>query len=176
MNTNLTNPTARQPHTLQTGHPNPTTLHRAAEIAAAVDAVYEHPTAYRDPTPLPAVGINPPVPQPGRPPMSSKATDDSVRMISAGFLTLCAGGAVSGILHFSGHADPAVIGMMAAVPAGIAVPVLALSHLVKRAKQAAEALPAEQHHPYNGPVTQHHRTTNTTTRGVWATTRNELPH
>lgn len=139
-----------------------TTDARAQQLITAVNEALKTPTAYRDDSPLPIVGDTPPVAQPGRPPMSQKATDDSVRMISAGFLTLCAGGAVSGVLHFSGQADPTVIAMMAAAPVGIAVPILALSRLVKRAKSAAP----DVHHHYNGHVDQ--RTVNATSRGVWA--------
>lgn len=137
-----------------------TTDARAQQIIDAVNEAMKTPTAYRDDTPVPAIGDTPPVDQPGRPPMSQKATDDSVRMISAGFLTLCAGGAVSGVLYFSGQADPTVIGLMAATPVGIAVPILALSRLVKRAKAPVV------HHHYNGHVDQ--RTVNATARGVWA--------
>ncbi|MFD4377688.1 hypothetical protein ACFWPY_39850 [Streptomyces sp. NPDC058527] len=138
-----------------------TTNDRAQKLIDAVNDALQAPTSYRDDTPVPAYGATPPVPQPGRPPMSSKATDDSARMISAGFLTLCAGGAVSGVLYFSGQADPTVIGMMAAAPVGLAVPVFALSRLVKRAKPAPDV-----HHHYSGPVDQ--RTVNTDARGVWA--------
>jgi hypothetical protein len=102
--------------------------------------------------------------------MSEKATDDSVRMISAGFLTLCAGGAVSGVLYFSGQADPTVIAIMAAVPAGVAVPILALSRLVKRVKEAA---PDVHNHHYQGPVYQDQRNVHSSTRGVWAKTNNQ---
>lgn len=141
-----------------------------AVIKAAVRDTLRQ-TRFRDDTPVPAIGSALPVPQPGRPPMSSKATDDSVRMISAGFLALCTGGAVSGVLYFSGQADPVVIGMMAAVPAGIAVPILALSRLVKRAKETAPVI----HNHYNADVHQDYSQVNTNTRGVWAHTRNQLP-
>lgn len=133
----------------------------ARHLIDAVNEALEAPTAYRDDTPLPTVGATPPVPQPGRPPMSQKATDDSVRMISAGFLTLCAGGAVSGVLYFSGQADPTVIALMGAAPVGLSVPIFALSRLVKRAKPAGDV-----HNHYNGNVDQ--RVLNTDARGVWA--------
>lgn len=132
-------------------------------------------TAWRDNTPIPQYGPNPPVPQPGRPPMSQRATDASALMLSGSLLTVAAGGAATGILWASGNADPTVIAFIAATPVGLAVPILALSRLIKRAKQAAEALPAEHHHHYNAMVVQDHRTTTTHTRGVWATTRNQLP-
>ena len=152
------------------GRPAGGSLTDAVIEAAVRDTIRQ--TSFRDDTPVPAIGSALPVPQPGRAPMSQKATDDSVRMISAGFLTLCAGGAVSGVLYFSGQADPVVIGMMAAVPAGVAVPILALSRLMKRVKQAA---PDVHHHHYNGDVVQDHRQTTTHTRGVIAHTRNQLP-
>lgn len=176
----LPEPPARQPHATTAGQPTPDDAARAfltqiEEALAAAQPDQPTPTAFRDPRPVPAYGPTPPVPQPGRPPMSSKATDDSVRMISAGFLTLCAGGATAAVLHFSSEADPTVIGLMAAVPAGIAIPILALSSLAKRAKQAAEAAPPVIHQHYSGTVHQDARTVNSSSRGVWATTRNQLP-
>ncbi|GGU62630.1 hypothetical protein [Streptomyces lavendofoliae] len=171
---------ARQPHAPKAGHPtiNPAALEFLHDVEEALAAATPEPpkaTSFRDDTPLPATGPTPPVPQPGRPPMSSKATDDSVRMISAGFLTLCAGGAASGVLHFSSHADPTTLALIAAAPIGIAVPILALTRLLRGAKEAAAALPAEHHHHYTGTVIQDQRSINTQTRGVWASTRNQLP-
>lgn len=175
----LPEPPAQPPHPTQAGQPttHDDTLHRAAQIAAAVDAVYAQPTHYRNDTlpSTPTTGTTPPVPQPGRPPMSQKATDDSVRMLTAGWLTLCTGAAASAVLHFSAQADPTVVGLVAAVPAGLAIPVLALSHLAKRVKETVEAAPAEHHHHYNAPVHQDARTINATNRGLWATTNNQLP-
>lgn len=163
-------PDAQQSTAQAGGQPARGSLTDAVIEAAVRDTIRQ--TRFRDDTPVPAIGTAPPVAQPGRPPMSQKATDDSVRMISAGFLTLCAGGAVSGVLYFSGQADPVVIGMMGAVPVGVAVPIFALSRLVKRAKQA---MPDVHNHHYNGDVVQDYSTVNTTTRGVWAHTRNQLP-
>jgi len=163
-------PEPQQPTAEAAGRPSGGSLTDAVIEAAVRDTIRQ--TSFRDDTPVPAIGDALPVPQPGRPPMSQKATDDSVRMISAGFLTLCAGGAVSGVLYFSGQADPVVIGMMGAVPVGLAVPIFALSRLVKRAKQTA---PDVHHHHYNGDGHQDYRQTTTNTRGVIAHTRNQLP-
>lgn len=163
-------PDPTQPTAAPAGQAPAPSLTDSVIEAAVRDAIRQ--THYRDDSPLPAVGNALPVPQPGRPPMSQKATDDSVRMLSAGFLTLCAGGAVSGVLYVSGQADPTVIAMMGAVPVGLAVPIFALSRLVKRAKGA---LPDTHHHHYTGTVVQDHRQVNTTTRGMWASTRNQLP-
>lgn len=121
-------------------------------LIAAVDEVAA-PTRYDNPE-LPAwkdgsrIGATPAVPQEGRAPMSSKATDDSVRMIAGGFLTLCAGAALSAVLYFSHGADETVvITLCAAPPAAF----LSLGALVKKAKQLA---PAEVHNHYEGPVDQ----------------------
>lgn len=133
------------------------------------------PTSFRDPTPVPTVGTTPPVPQPGRPPMSQKAVDASTMMLSAGVASLPIGAATTGILWASGHANPAVVACICAAPAALAVPILALSRLAKRAREAAEAAPPVHHHHYEGTVIQDHRTVNTQTRGIWASTRNQLP-
>lgn len=125
------------------------------------------PTSYRDTTPVPAIGTAPPHPQPGRPPMSQRATDASALMLSAGVASLPIGGMTSLVLYTLGHVDPTSLAIAAAAPATLAVPVLALSQLVKRAKRTPDV-----HHHYAGPVDQ--RTVNSTNRGVWAKTRTEL--
>ena len=117
--------------------------------AAVRDAIRQ--TSFRDDTPLPVVGDTPPVPQPGRPPMSQKATDASALMLSASVLTVAVGGSASLVLWASGLADPTVCAIVFGAPAGL---VLALGRLVKR---AGEAVPAEHHHHYNGPVHQDQR-------------------
>ncbi|MFC8008700.1 hypothetical protein [Streptomyces cinereoruber] len=155
--------------------PSPPNLDdQAAQLIAAVNNAMTTPTHYRDHTPLPTTGTTPPVTQPGRPPMSQRATDTSALLLSGSVLTLAAGGAISGILWASGHADPTTIALIAAAPISIAVPILALSRLMARAKDAAAALPTEQHHHYNAPVTQDQRTINTRTSGMWASTRNQM--
>lgn len=130
----------------------------AAESARLIE------TAYRDDTPVPAVGTAPPVPQPGRPPMSQQATDVSALMLSGSVLTATLGGSATAILWASGHADPAVVATVFGAPAFLA---LAIARLLKRAK---DAVPADVHHHYNGTV--HQQTTHSSTRGVWARTDN----
>jgi hypothetical protein len=121
------------------------------------------PTSYRDETPAPTIGTTPAVPQPGRPPMSQRATDASALMLSAGIASVPIGGMTALVIYALGHADPVSLGIGACAPAALAVPILALSQLVKRTKQAA---PDTHHHHYNAPVDQ--RTVNATARGVWA--------
>ncbi|WUS20741.1 hypothetical protein OG693_39525 (plasmid) [Streptomyces sp. NBC_01259] len=129
-------------------------------------------TTYRDDTPLPAVGTTPPVAQPGRPPMSQKATDASALMLAGGATTVMVGGTASLVMLASGYADPAVCAIVFGAPA---VMVLALSRLVGKAKAVVEAAPTPTHHHYNGNVTVDQRSLNTQTRGFIANTRNELP-
>jgi hypothetical protein len=171
-------PNPQQPQATTAGQPAIAPAARAflTEVEEALAAAHT-PTAtsFRDPTPVPAIGTAPPVPQPGRPAMSQSAVNASTLMLSAGVASLPVGAATALVLWASGHANPEVIAWACAVPVSVAVPVLALSRLVKRAKDAVAAAPAEQHHHYNGPVTQDHRTYTSETRGVWASTRNQLP-
>jgi hypothetical protein len=169
----LPEPEARQPHATQAGQPTPDTLHQAAEIAAAVDAVYAQPTFYRDHTPVPAIGTAPPVAQEGRPPMSQWATDASAMMLSAGVASVPIGGMTSLVLYTLGHVDPTTLAIAAAAPATIALPILALCRLAGKAKQVVEAAPPVINQHFHGDVDQ--RTVNSTTRGLIASTRNQLP-
>lgn len=123
-------------------------------------------TSYRDDTPLPQHGPTPPVPQPGRPPMSQSATDASALMLSGSVLTLAIGGTTTAVLWASGYADPAVIALIAGAPTAL---VLALGRLLRGAKTAQP----EQHHHYAGPVYQDQRNVHSHTRGVWAKTTNQ---
>ncbi|MFG2677037.1 hypothetical protein [Streptomyces sp. NPDC048445] len=156
--------------TTQAGQPTDTArdLINAVEEALAARQI----TAYRDPTPLPITGTTPPVAQPGRPPMSQKATDMSGLMLASGATTVMVGGTASLVMLASGYADPVVCAIVVGAPA---VLVLALSRLVGKAKAVVAAAPATNHHHYNGNVTVDQRSLNTTTRGVIANTRNELP-
>lgn len=169
-----TNPKNRNPRPVNPTSPQPTSSDRdqAQRLIEAVNEALTVPTSYRDDTPVPAYGPTPPVPQPGRPPMSQKATDTSALMLSGSVLTLATGAAATGILWASGHADPTVVACICAAPPAL---LLALSRVVKRFKETVEAAPPVIHQHYTGPVHQDHRTTSTTTRGVWAKTNNQLP-
>lgn len=140
----------------------------AAAIEEALTQTEEPPTAFRDETDPPRFGPAPPVPQPGRPPMSQKAVDDSVRMLCGSALTLAVGGAGTGLLWASGHANPYVVAAICAGPPALA---LAFSRVVRRFREAVAAAPAEQHHHYTGTVHQDLRTSHTS--GVWARTNNQ---
>ncbi|MFJ4473244.1 hypothetical protein ACIP2X_37920 [Streptomyces sp. NPDC089424] len=159
-------PDPKQPHATTAGQPTEADRDQARRWLAALDEI---PTSFHDPTPVPAIGTAPPVAQPGRPPMSQRATDASALMLSAGIASLPLGAAVTGILWASGNADPVIVGMICGAPAAL---VLALSRLVGKAKQAA---PDTHHHHYNGNVRQTYNTQTTHQRSVWASTRNQLP-
>jgi hypothetical protein len=135
------------------------------QLIAAVD---EAMTAYRDQTPVPEYGSMPPVPQPGRPPMSQRAVDVSTMMLSAGAATIPPGAVVIGVMLASGHANPTVIAWICSAPAALAVPILAIARVLRRVKDAA---PDVHNHHYAGPVHQQH--THNTTRGVWAKNINQ---
>jgi hypothetical protein len=148
---------------------------RAAALIQAVEDACRPaaivPTSYRDTSPVPAVGTAAPVAQPGRPPMSQRATDASVLMLTAGAASVPVGGSVSLVLWTLGHIDPVVLAVAGAAPVAL---LTALARVIGRAKAAAEAAPATHHHHYAGPVNQDHSrittTTTTTTRGVIAHT------
>jgi acetylornithine deacetylase/succinyl-diaminopimelate desuccinylase-like protein len=138
------------------------------EQEAAVEArriITDFATSYRDQTPVPRYGDAPPVPQPGRPPMSSKAVDDTARMLGASVLIAVSGGSTTAVLWASGYANPTVVALVFGAPTALA---LALGRVMKRVK---EATPDVHHHHYTGHVDQ--RTVHTKTTGVWARTNNQ---
>ncbi|WP_399554138.1 hypothetical protein OG582_40785 (plasmid) [Streptomyces anulatus] len=164
------------------GQPTPADRTEVRKLAHAVDAALLEEMAktyHRDDTPLPLVGPTPPVEQPGRSSMSSKAVDRNVTILTSSFLTAALGGSATAILWASGHANPTVIawicGGIVAVPVALTLPVLALKGLMKSAKDVAQAAPAPVHHHYNGNVTVDQRAINATNRGLIANTRNQLP-
>ncbi|MFK0203424.1 hypothetical protein [Streptomyces lavendulae] len=149
----------------------------AAEARRLIEDAYRPtlpvPTAYRDTSPVPTIGPTPPVAQPGRPPMSQKATDTSATMLAAGIASIPIGGSLSLVLYTVGHVDPVVVGIVCAAPVLL---LSTLSKVIKSAKGALEAAPADHHHHYNGPVIQDHRniTATSTTRGLVARTNNDI--
>lgn len=149
------------------GQPTPADTQAQHLIAAVNEALAEKPTAYRDDTPLPAVGAALPVPQPGRPPMSQQATDASALMLAGGATTLMVSMSAAGLMYFSQFADPVACAIVLGAPT---VLVLAVSRLVAKTRTSA---PPVVHQHYNGTV--HQRSITTSTRGVIANTRNQNP-
>lgn len=151
---------------VRTGQPDHDIHRRADQLMAAINEIsMEKATAYRDDSPLPAVGPTPPVPQPGQPPMSQWAVDASGVMKAVAVTSLPVGGA----LWLAGQVDPLALAIIGGVPiAGV----LALARLVSKIKNAVEAAPATVNQHYYGPVTQDSRSITTDTRGLWARTNN----
>lgn len=162
----------RRPTATTAGQPATESADAQAQaiITAVNEALSAQPTAYADPSPLPAVGAAPPVAQPGRPPMSQRATDVSALMLSGGAASVLVGGGASLVMLASGSADPVVCAIVFGAPA---VLVLALGRLAGWAKVVAETAPPVIHQHYTGTVVQDSRSISTQTRGVIANTRNE---
>lgn len=143
------------------------TTDHAQQLINAVDEVFANqPTFYRDPTPDPPIGPTPPVPQPGRPAMSEKATDASVLMLAGGASTAMVGLTAATLMYVSQYADPVVCALVFGAPT---VLVLAISRLVSRAK---DAMPGDTHHHYSGNVQQTHTTVNSHSSLLGKTTNN----
>ncbi|MEU3665765.1 hypothetical protein [Streptomyces virginiae] len=145
------------------------TTDAARDLINAVEEALAAPTAYRDPTPTPSIGEAPPVPQPGRPPMSQRATDASMFILAVGAASLPIGGATSLVLYTLGHVDPTALAIGAAAPVAL---VLAIGSLIRAAGRGMQGIGGEHHHHYNGNVHQEHRNVTTETRGIWARTTN----
>lgn len=149
--------------------PRPLTEEEAAARARALLTDWAQPvsTSYRDASPVPCVGEAAPVAQPGRPPMSQKATDASALLLTGSVATVAAGGSVSLVLLALGTVEPMTLGVGAG---GGSALLLALAALITRLGRAAHAAtPDVHHHTYTGPVT--HTSTNVTsyTRGLGRT-------
>lgn len=134
---------------------------RADQFLAAINDAAA--TRYRDTTPVPAYGTAAPVPQPGIPPMSARTTEITRAVMYCSMATVPPGLIAVAVMVASEHANPTVIGMICAAPAAIAIPILALARLIRR---AGEAAPAEIHQTYTGNVHQETRITHT--RAVWS--------
>ncbi|MFD5415232.1 hypothetical protein [Streptomyces nojiriensis] len=142
-------------------------------ITEAYAPPYATPTSHRDETPLPAYGPTPPVAQPGRPPMSQRATDASALMLSGSVAALSVGGATSLVLFTLGQVDPTTLAVAGAGPVAL---VLAVGSLLRSAGRAKADAHTEHHHHYNGPVRirQESTTVSSTTKGLFAKNRNDV--
>ncbi|MFI1166545.1 hypothetical protein ACH4UM_23815 [Streptomyces sp. NPDC020801] len=137
-----------------------------AVISAAVDKAIED-ARRKGTSPKAVIGNATPVPQPGIPPMSSKAVDDAVRMLAAGAASLPIGGMTALVVHVLGTVDPAQLAIAGATPVAL---VLALARLLRRAK---DVVPAEVHNHYEGTVYQDQREQRTESYGVWVKNNNQ---
>lgn len=141
-------------------------------ITEAYAPPYEVPTSYRDETKPPAYGPTPPVAQPGRTPMSQRATDASALMLSGSVAALSVGGATSLVLYTLGQVDPVTLAIGAAGPVALVLAAGSLLKSVGRAKAATA--PREVHNHYTGTVRQESTTVSSTTKGLFAKNRNDV--
>ncbi|MEV6737896.1 hypothetical protein AB0N14_13575 [Streptomyces sp. NPDC051104] len=130
-----------------------------AVISAAVDHAIEKAKRHGT-SPDVVIGTAPPVPQPGRPPMSQRAVDLNTTILTSSVLTAVVGGSATSVLWASGYADPTVVALVFGAPTAL---VLALGRLVRRAKAVA---PDVHHHHYDGAIVDQ-REQRTENRGVW---------
>jgi hypothetical protein len=156
--------------------PEPTDRAEVTKLANAVEEALANviPTSYRNEDPNvpshkdgPRIGNATPVTQPGIPAMSARATSNARVFMYCSWATVPPGLIAIGIMVASEHANPTVIGLICAAPAAIAVPILTLARLIRR---AGEAAPTEIHQTYTGNV--HQETRITQTRAVWSKTNN----
>ncbi|MFJ2790636.1 hypothetical protein ACIPDW_08180 [Streptomyces sp. NPDC087290] len=140
------------------------------DAEAAAEAARIIAASYRDTTPLPRHGTTPPIAQPGRPPMSQRATDASALMLSGSVAALSVGGATSLVLYTLGQVDPVALALGGAGPVAL---VLAAGSLLRTLGRARADAHTEHHHHYKGTVHQDHRAVHTTTLGMWAKTTNQ---
>lgn len=133
-------------------------------------------TRYRDITPTPTQGSAVPAPQPGaRPPMSQRATDISVLMLSAGAASLPVGGATALVLWQLSSVPATTLAVTAAIPAGLLATVGIAARMLGRAvRDGATALPDTTVHHHHGPTHVQHTELHTDTRWLGKTV-NQLP-
>ncbi|WP_434600222.1 hypothetical protein [Streptomyces sp. A5-4] len=137
-------------------------------------------TRYRDITPAPAQptqGDAVPYAQPGRPPMSQKATDHASLVLAYSIGSLPVGAALSLVLWSLSSVDPTTLAIAAAAPAGLVTTIGITARMIGRAvRDGASALPDTTVHQHHGPTyVQHtHQELHTDTRWFGRTV-NQLP-
>lgn len=148
---------------------DPTTTAMTDQEAAAEARriITDFATSWRDNTPIPTRGTAPPVAQPGRPPMSQRATDISGVMLAGSVASVPLGGMTCLVLYTLDQVDPVSLTIGASAPVAL---ILAIGALLRRAKGV---LPEEHHHHYSGPVHQDQRQTHTKNSGVWVKNTNQ---
>jgi hypothetical protein len=155
-------------HTDRTAADRPLTESEAdARARKLIDEAYR-PTSYRDDSPVPEYGAATPVPQPGRPPMSQRATDISGVMLAGSVASVPVGGVTALVLYTLGHVDPTSLAIGAGAPVAF---VLAVGSLLRSAGRAKRDMHTEHHHHYSGPVVQRTEV-NTHTKGMFSRTNN----
>lgn len=152
--------------------------HAEAEAARLIAEAYSEntpaTTSYRDITPVQQSGAEPVI-QPGRTPMSQRATDHATLVLAYSLGSLPVSIATSLVLWSIAAVDPATLAIAGAAPPALAVTIGIAARLVGRAvRDGASALPRDEHHHYDGPTYIQHTELHTNTRGLGRTI-NQLP-
>lgn len=131
----------------------------------------QFPTSYRDDTPLPTHGTTPPIPQPDSRIVPTWATGTAVAGI--GVSATCIGLGCGIWLACQGFAAVTLNSVLF-----VTFPIAAVAGVIAAVASTLRSLHAahtENHHHYAGPVTQHHKTHNTSNQhGMFARTRNDI--
>lgn len=172
---------ADRPHN-RTEH-TPMSAQEAFEAARLLAEAYSHDapaaTHYRDITPQPTRGDAMPYAQPGRPPMSQKATDHASLVLAYSIGSLPLGAALSLVLWSLSSLDTTTLAIAAAAPAGLVGTLGITARMIGRAvRDSAGALPDTTVHQHHGPTyvqhTQVHHELHTDTKWFGRTV-NQLP-
>ncbi|MEU9983747.1 hypothetical protein [Streptomyces sp. NPDC050856] len=158
----------------------PVTAQEAFEAARLLAEAYSSntPTAtsYRDIVTEPTRGHAMPYVQPGRPPMSQKATDHASLVLAYSIGSLPVGAAFSLVLWSLSSVDATTLAIAAAAPAGLVGTIGIAARMIGRAvRDGASALPSTTIHEHHGPTYLQHNELHTDTRWFGRTT-NQLPH
>ncbi|MCZ4098029.1 hypothetical protein [Streptomyces sp. H39-C1] len=115
-------------------------------------------TQYRDIVPTPTNGDTMPYAQPGRAPMSQKATDHASLILAYSFGSLPVGAALSLVLWSLSSVDATTLTIAAATPAVLVGTIGVAARMIGRAvRDGASALPPPSTvHQHTGPTYVHH--------------------
>ncbi|WP_369265809.1 hypothetical protein [Streptomyces harbinensis] len=170
---------SNEPTTAGAALPARTEAEAAAEAARLLAEAYSTTapvaTHYRDITPVPAQGDAVPHPQPGRPPMSQRATDHATLVLVYSIGSLPVSGAASLLLWTLSSVSPVALAIIAATPPVCLAAFGIAAKLVSGAvAEGAAALPPTIHHHHTGPTTVQNVHVENDTRWFGKTT-NQLP-
>lgn len=116
-----------------------------------------------------------PVTQPGRPPMSQRATDHAGLVLAYSAGALPVGAATSLVLWSLAHVSPEVLAVAALAPIGLVTAVGVTARMIGRAvREGASGMPDMVVHQYAGPTSVQQIAVHSDSRW-WGKTVNQLP-
>ncbi|MDI3390470.1 hypothetical protein QIS99_30390 [Streptomyces sp. B-S-A8] len=143
-------------------------------IADLISANTPDATHVRDTTPVPDHGDAVPIAQPGRPPMSQRATDHASLVLAYSVGSLPVGAAFSLLLWSLSNVPTETLVIAAVAPVSLVATVGLAARMIGRAvRDSADALPDHTEHHHHGPSYITHNELHTNTRW-FGTTNNQL--